>query len=87
MARSASSGGQRVGRLGQAHDEGSSSLGAQPTSDWNGPAHRLSNARTEAANTRIRLVARRAFGFHTPDALIALAKLTLGGHCLPLPGQ
>jgi transposase len=32
----------------------------------------LSNARVEAANTTIRLIARRAFGFHTADALIAL---------------
>ena len=49
--------------------------------------HGLSNARIEAANTRIRLIARRAFGFHSPDALIALAKLTLGGYCPPLPGR
>ncbi len=49
--------------------------------------HGLSNARIEAANTRIRLIARRAFGFHTPDALIALAKLTLGGYCPPLPSR
>lgn len=32
----------------------------------------LSNARVKAANTTIRLIARRAFGFHTADALIAL---------------
>jgi len=49
--------------------------------------HRLSNARVEAANTTIRLIARRAFGFHTPEALIALAKLTLSGLCPPLPGR
>jgi transposase len=61
------------------------------TEHWTGIAaalvHRLSNARIEAANTRIRLIARRAFGFHSPDALIALAKLTLGGYCPPLPGR
>jgi len=49
--------------------------------------HGLSNARVEAANTTIRLIARRAFGFHSPDALIALAKLTLSGLCPPLPGR
>lgn len=45
----------------------------------------LSNARVEATNTRIRLIARRAFGFHSPEALIALALLSLGGLCPPLP--
>jgi transposase len=49
--------------------------------------HGLSNARTEAINTNIRLITRRAFGFHTPQALIALAMLTLGGLCPPLPGR
>jgi transposase len=61
------------------------------TEHWTGIAaavlHRLSNARIEAANTRIRPIARRAFGFHSPDAPIALAKLTLGGYCPPLPGR
>lgn len=47
----------------------------------------LSNARTESINTRIRLIARRAFGFHSPEALIALALLSLGGLCPPLPGR
>jgi transposase len=47
----------------------------------------LSNARVEAANTTIRLIARRAFGFHSAQALIALAKLTLSGLCPPLPGR
>lgn len=49
--------------------------------------HELSNARVEAANTTIRLIASRAFGFHTPEALIALAKLRLSGLCPPLPGR
>jgi transposase len=49
--------------------------------------NRLSNARVEAINTNIRLITRRAFGFHSPDALIALAMLTLGGLCPPLPGR
>jgi transposase len=41
----------------------------------------------EAANTSIRLITRRAFGFHSAEALIALAMLTLGGLCPPLPGR
>ena len=47
--------------------------------------HRLSNARIEAINTTLRLICRRAYGFHSADALIALAMLTLGGDRLPLP--
>jgi transposase len=47
----------------------------------------LSNARVEAINTQIRLITRRAFGFHTPEALIALAMLSLAGLCPPLPGR
>jgi transposase len=49
--------------------------------------HGLSNARTEAINTQIRLIARRAFGFHSPQALISLAMLKLSGLCPPLPGR
>ncbi len=49
--------------------------------------HRLSNARMEAANTTIRLITRRAFGFHSAAALISLAMLCLGGLCPPLPGR
>jgi transposase len=41
--------------------------------------HRLSNARIEAINTTLRLICRRAYGFHSADALIALAMLTVGG--------
>jgi len=47
--------------------------------------HGLSNARVEAMNTQIRLLIRRGFGFHTPDAIISLAKLTLSDLCPPLP--
>ena len=49
--------------------------------------HGLSNARVEAANTRIRLLTRVAFGFHSAKALIALAMLGLGGLCPALPGR
>jgi len=47
----------------------------------------LANARVEAANTKIRLITRRAFGFHSPNAPIALAMLTLGRLCPTLPGR
>lgn len=47
--------------------------------------HRLSNAVVESTNTKIRLIIRRGFGFHSADAVIALAMLTLGGHRPQLP--
>ncbi len=47
--------------------------------------HGLSNARIEQIITQIRLIARRAFGFHSPEALIALAMLKLADLCPPLP--
>jgi transposase len=49
--------------------------------------HRLSNARVEGINTKIRLLTRVAFGFHSAEALIALAMLHLGGHRPTLPGR
>ncbi|GAA4408817.1 ISL3 family transposase [Tsukamurella soli] len=49
--------------------------------------HGLSNALIESTNTKIRLIARMAFGFHSPDSLIALAMLSLGGHRPTLPGR
>lgn len=49
--------------------------------------HGLSNARVESVNTKLRLLTRIAFGFRSPDALIALAMLDLGGVCPPLPGR
>ena len=45
----------------------------------------LSNARIEQVNTQLRLITRRAYGFRTPEALIALAMLSLGGLCPLLP--
>jgi transposase len=47
--------------------------------------HGLSNARIEQINTQLRLITRRAYGFHTPEALIALAMLSLGDLCPLLP--
>ena len=49
--------------------------------------HGLSNGLIESVNTKIRLLTRVAFGFRSPDALIALAMLTLGGHRPTLPGR
>jgi transposase len=49
--------------------------------------HALSNGRIESVNTKIRLITRVAFGFASPDALIALAMLNLGGHRPVLPGR
>jgi len=45
----------------------------------------LNNGLTESTNTKIRLIARRAFGFHHVDNMIALAKLSLGHHKPVLP--
>jgi len=47
----------------------------------------LSNARVEATNTHLRVLTRRAYGYASPDALIAMANLTRGGLCPPLPGR
>lgn len=49
--------------------------------------HGLSNGRIESVNTKIRLITRVAFGFKSPDALLALAMLNLGGHRPVLPGR
>jgi len=49
--------------------------------------HNLSNDLIESTNTKIRLITRIAFGFKSPDALIALALLSLGGHRPVLPGR
>ena len=49
--------------------------------------HGLSNGLVESVNTRIRLLTRIAFGFKSPEALIGLAMLSVGGLCPPLPGR
>ncbi len=49
--------------------------------------HGLTNARVESVNTKIRLLQRVAFGYREPEALIAMAKLSLGGCCPDLPGR
>ena len=47
----------------------------------------LSNARVEQLNSQLRLITRRAFGFHSAEAMIALAMLKHSGLCPPLPGR
>lgn len=47
--------------------------------------HGLSNARIEQVNTQLRPITRRAYGFRTPQPLIALAMLSLSGLCPLLP--
>lgn len=54
---------------------------------WNTLIHSMSNAQSEATNTHLRALTRRAYGFHSPEALIAMAMLTRGGLCPPLPGR
>jgi transposase len=49
--------------------------------------HNLSNGLIESTNTKIRLITRMAFGFHSAEALIALAMLNLGGRRPALPGR
>ena len=54
---------------------------------WNTLAHNLSNARSEATNTHLRALTKRAYGYHSPEALIGMAMLTRGGLCPALPGR
>jgi len=49
--------------------------------------HHLSNGLVESTNTKIRLLTRMAFGFRSPEALVALALLDRGGYCPSLPGR
>jgi hypothetical protein len=49
--------------------------------------HGLSNARVESVNTKLRVLTRMAFGFRSPQALIGLAMLSVGGLCPDLPGS
>ena len=49
--------------------------------------HNMSNALVESTNTKIRVLTRVAFGFKSPEALIALAMLSLGGYRPALPGR
>jgi transposase len=48
---------------------------------------RLSNARVESMNQKIRLIIRRAYGFRSVEALRAMILLCLAGYARPLPGR
>ncbi len=48
---------------------------------------KTSNALVESTNTKIRVLTRVAFGFRSPEALIAMAMLSVGGVCPMLPGR
>lgn len=47
----------------------------------------LTNARLEGLNQRVRLIHRRAFGFHTAEACLALVMLSAGPITLTLPWE
>lgn len=49
--------------------------------------HGLWQGLIESTYTKIRLLTRIAFGFRSPEALIALAMLALGGRRPALPGR
>jgi transposase len=47
----------------------------------------INQGRTEALNNKVRLIVRRAYGFHTAEAALALVMLTCGPITLRLPHQ
>jgi len=53
----------------------------------NALTYRLTNARVESMNQKIRLLIRRAYGFRSVPALIAMIRLCLAGYTRPLPGR
>lgn len=53
----------------------------------NALAFKLTNARVESLNTKIRLLIRRAYGFRSVEALRAMILLCLAGYARPLPGR
>jgi transposase len=53
----------------------------------NALTYRLTNARVESMNTKIRLIIRRAYGFRSVEALRAMILLCLAGYTRPLPGR
>ena len=48
---------------------------------------KLSNARAEALNNKVKLITRRAYGFHSAEAALALVHLTCGPITLTLPHE
>ena len=53
----------------------------------NAVEHGISNGRVEGLNTKVRLIVRRAYGFHTADAALALVMLGAGPIDLQLPHE
>jgi transposase len=49
--------------------------------------HGISNGRVEGLNTKVRLIVRRAYGFHSADAALALVMLGAGPIDLKLPHE
>ena len=49
--------------------------------------HGINQGRTEALNNKVRLITRRAYGFHSADAALALIMLTCGPVTLHLPHE
>lgn len=49
--------------------------------------HGISNGRVEGLNTKVRLITRRAYGFHSADAALALVMLGAGPIHLKLPHE
>jgi len=47
----------------------------------------ITNGRTEALNNKVRLITRRAYGFHSAKAALALVLLTCGPINLTLPHE
>lgn len=53
----------------------------------NAVEHGISNGRVEGFNTKVRLIIRRAYGFHSADAALALVMLAAGPINLKLPHE
>jgi len=49
--------------------------------------HGISNGRVEGLNTKVRLIIRRAYGFHSAEAALALVMLAAGPINLRLPHE
>ena len=53
----------------------------------NAVEHGISNGRVEGFNTKVRLIIRRAYGFHSADAALALVMLAAGPIDIKLPHE
>jgi hypothetical protein len=77
--------GESIGEVQQDEVGVSEGVPGLPDPRVRGPA--TQDRQAPSVNTKIRLITRIAFGFKSPDALIALAMLNLGGHRPALPGR